>query len=202
MKKELLEKIGTLFTTKWAKEQDSSKLEGFTESAERCLIGQQDYIKGKIFFWTFLVSAISLWFFESLLSGAIVLAIAIGIKLFAEKVLYEGLTSQKVAQAWRPIRKKLLKHKVLKQSVKIFKRDYSKTHNFVPEDLVRPLLVRALDEVMENLFFELRRLEQYGFPKGEAKILSEMEAVKTLTQDLGLQRSFEDPTKEKVVRGL
>jgi len=193
MKKQtIVDAVSRHFTNVWIKNQDKAKLEGFKDTAEQCRRDQNSWVWGWII-GVFFILMSTLLFFMSFMGqeeeyfwpgiiGVIV--------LFGNKFLRQGENQKALLRDWKPIRRKLLRYGVLQNAWQQVKKDKA---DYVGEDEVRKILVKAFDSSMKSLHARLRKAEQEGFPKREEHLLLQMEDLKGLISEMGIQMTFGNP---------
>ena len=102
----------------------------------------------------------------------------------------QGTTTQAIAREWKHLRKKILKSGILEEVQENLARDYP-DRNFVPQDQIRELLVRGIDQRMSKLSSDLIQYQQEGFPKKERSARSKIYKLQGLTCLLGLKMDFD-----------
>lgn len=189
MKRKLLVAIGNEFTQQWIDSQEDPKFKGFKRSAEYCLSDVKFSTVTSFIPKLLTILALYILFFDSFIMGCIIFFVAIGINFLVLKFLKQGTTTEKIAKDWKPIRRELLKQGLVSKCLKVFKRDHP-TYDFFPEDLVRELLVKSIDELMSSLSANLIEAQREGFPEKEESIKRKMVDLKQLTWDMNLKMDF------------
>lgn len=189
MKRKLIIAIGSEFTHQWIESKNNPKLVGFTSSAEYCLIEYNMLRFARSLLWFFIIVSVYILTIKSLLIGIPLVVLGVGL-LYIGTMYPFGNTSENIVEDWKPLRKKLLKQGVISQAVKIFKSDYS-NYDFVPPDLVRDILVQSIDNLMGSHSSRLKDAQCGGFPQKEKRTLEQMNLLKELTRELGLEMNFD-----------
>jgi hypothetical protein len=190
MKKKLLVAIGNEFTQQWIESQEK-KLRGFKTSAEHCLINQKMVVIGKCIASFFLICGFALFLLgEPYVGGTLIILLGIAIRYCTITAFQQGTTAQKILENWKPIRRKLLKQGLISKCLKVFKRDHP-NFDFFPQDYVRILLVKSIDELMGSLSSKYIEATWEGFPKKQEVLKMKMLDLKQLARDLNLNMSFE-----------
>jgi hypothetical protein len=191
MKKDTVkDSIGRYFTRVYLEKQGNPKLEGFADSAEFCRRDSNMKRNGKVLGWLAILLAstvLGFSFFEPVNQDDLIAVGAVGIVgiivLIINNFFKDGETRVSLVGAWKPIRRKLMKHGVIQTACRMLKKDKA---DCIGDDEIRKVLVKAFDSSMETLFNKLRKAEREGFPKKTLLIQDQIKDLKSLTREMGL----------------
>jgi hypothetical protein len=185
--------IGSIFTQNWLKDQNNHKLEGFNKSAELCLRDVRSYNLGQFI----MILVIILGFImPSIQHGAMIISVGIFFGWANSKLFSLGSTTKKIAEKWKPFHKQLKSFGIIRRIHLELKK---KKFDFIPENEIRQLLVKAFDAEMSSLGRKLRGAQQEGFPEKEKIFVAKMQQLEEMPKQLGILMNFDSHKTIKVI---